>query len=222
MQPEPSEPIREFIRAGQLDEAERLAYECLKQAPAYPPLWAVLGDLEEIRGNRDAASRLREAAIQSLRAIAENGGSSLFSDALEGWILWKDDRLEEAIEPLRRCVEALNGGEDAFVQLLLGSAYFLKQRYREARFALERAHAGRLRPELQEQALEGLGIIAATRANVLGICDSQGISLETLLASGEIPESETESIRELCEAGDLSQLPWAGQRVAGPRRADSP
>ena len=57
----------------------------------------------------------------------------------------------------------------------------------------------------------GLKVIAATRANVLGICEAQGVSLETLLASGEMPESDAEFIRELCEAGDLSQFPQGGR-----------
>lgn len=213
MRPEPSEPIRNLILQGNLVDAEHLAYEALKVAPAYPPLWVALGDIEEARGDKDSASRLREAAIQSLRGIAEKGGSSLFSDALEGWVLWKEERMDEAIEPLQRCAKALDGGEDAFVQLLLGSAYLLKQRYLEARIALERAHTGALVAEIQDQAMGGLKVIAATRANVLGICETMGVSIETLLASGEIPESDAESIQELCEAGDLSQFPHDGRGI---------
>ena len=159
VEPEPSKAIRELILEGKLDEAEQLAYEGLKQAPDYPPLWMALGDIEEIRGQKDSASRLREAAIQSLQGLADKGCSSLTSDALEGWVLWKEDRLEEAIEPLQRCAMALKGGDDAFVQLLLGSAYLVKERYLEARTALERAHAGTLRPGLRDYAMEGLKVL---------------------------------------------------------------
>jgi pentatricopeptide repeat protein len=71
----------------------------------------------------DQGKNLEKAEAMIRKAVADEPENAAYLDSL-GWVLFKRGKAKEAIEPLKKAIEHLEGREDATIPEHLGDAYF--------------------------------------------------------------------------------------------------
>lgn len=71
----------------------------------------------------EQGKNLEKAEGMIRKAVADEPENAAYLDSL-GWVLFKRGKAKEAIEPLRKAIEHLEGREDATIPEHLGDAYF--------------------------------------------------------------------------------------------------
>lgn len=78
----------------------------------------------------EQGKNLEKAETMIRKAVADEPENSAYLDSL-GWVLFKRGKAKEAIDPLKKAIENLEGRDDATIPEHLGDAYFeLKDRAR--------------------------------------------------------------------------------------------
>jgi tetratricopeptide (TPR) repeat protein len=85
----------------------------------------------------DQGKNLEKAEAMIRKAVQEEPDRSAYLDSL-GWVLFKRGRFKEAVDPLEKAVQHLDGG-DATIYEHLGDVYFQLQEMAKARAAWEEA-----------------------------------------------------------------------------------
>jgi tetratricopeptide (TPR) repeat protein len=122
-------------RKGDLVEAEKYFRKCLALDPDFTEAMNYLGYMWAEHGqNLDEARQLIEKAV---KAEPKNGA---FLDSL-GWVLFKQDHLQDALEYIRQATELLEGTKeaDATVYDHLGDIYFSLKDFSKAKSAWKKS-----------------------------------------------------------------------------------
>ena len=71
----------------------------------------------------EQGKNLEKAEAMIRKAVADEPENSAYLDSL-GWVLFKRGKAKEAIEPLKKAIENLEGRDDATIPEHLGDVYF--------------------------------------------------------------------------------------------------
>ncbi|MHC5537058.1 tetratricopeptide repeat protein [Singulisphaera rosea] len=86
----------------------------------------------------DQGKNLEQAESMIRKALQGRPNEGAYLDSL-GWVLYKRNKFQEAVEPLERAVKQLSGGGDATIYEHLGDVYFRLQENAKAKEAWEHA-----------------------------------------------------------------------------------
>lgn len=86
----------------------------------------------------DQGKNLEQAESMIRKALQGRPNEGAYLDSL-GWVLYKRNKFQEAVEPLEKAVKQLTGGGDATIYEHLGDVYFRLQENAKAKDAWERA-----------------------------------------------------------------------------------
>jgi len=122
-----------YVNQGDFAKGEAELEILYQRNPEDPGVNNDLGYLYAEQGKK-----LEQAESMIRKALQEKPDESAYLDSL-GWVLYKQGRAKEALEPLEKAVKDLNTGGDATIYEHLGDVYFRLHENAKAKSAWEHA-----------------------------------------------------------------------------------
>ena len=122
-----------YVQKGDIANGEKVLEDLIKLTPDDPTVNNDLGYLYA-----DQGKNLDKAEEMIRKAVAAEPDNAAFLDSL-GWVLYKNEKYEEAITHLKKAIELLGEEEDSTIYGHLGDCYAALGNEEEARKAWETA-----------------------------------------------------------------------------------
>lgn len=137
-----------YVDLGQFDKGERELEQIYRREPDDPLINNDLGYLYADRGHK-----LEQAEAMIRKAVDSEPENHSYLDSL-GWVLYKREKLAEALEPLQKATQ--DPTADATASNHLGDVYFRLKRFAEARASWEAAEKLATRSNPPDKQVEGV------------------------------------------------------------------